>query len=125
MPQSREVGASFCVAAACYLAAVILSCSHCSRHHLAPRRAAVESLVQEVLPRATEAAAGVSLLARAAATARQIPLGQLDTEVRSRWASALRGLAAKLADLRRLAAASIRVPGGHGGRRAGEGPSGE
>lgn len=45
----------------------------------------MDSLVREVLPSATEAAAGVALLASAAAAARQIPLGQLDTELRSRW----------------------------------------
>lgn len=104
--QGPEVWAGFLFAAIAYFVAVLLSCSQCSRQQLATRRAAVDGLVEEVLPRASEAAAGVALLASAAAAARQIPLGQLDTELRTRWASALRGLSAKLADLRRLAGAS-------------------
>lgn len=104
--EGLEVCVGFLAAAIFYFAAVLLSCSQCSRQRLETRRAVVDALVEEVLPRATEAAAGVALLASAAAAARQIPLGQLDTELRTRWALALRSISTKLADLRRLAGAS-------------------
>lgn len=104
--EGPEVCLGFFAAAIFYFIAVLLSCSQCSRQRMETRRAAVDALVQQVLPRAIEAAAGVALLASAAAAARQIPLGQLDTELRTRWALALRSISTKLADLRRLAGAS-------------------
>lgn len=86
-----------------YLASTFWSFSQCAQRKSRGGHTTVESLMHEVLPAAVEAAAGAALLARCGISARQIPLDQLDKELRNRWASSIRGLAAKLADLRRLA----------------------
>ena len=65
----------------------------------------IETLINEAMPAAAEAAAGAALLARCSAAARRRTLGELDREMKTQWATSLRGLSAKLADLRRLAGA--------------------
>lgn len=101
-PSLTALTQSALLALGLYSAIALLSARRRAQLKSAGKQTTVESLINEALPAAVEASVGAALLARCSVAAQKRPLFELDAELKVQWASALRGLTAKVEDLRRL-----------------------